>query len=549
MSNTTSPLARLWNLVREEQTDITSVYFYAALNGFIQLSLPVGIQAIIGFVLGGIMSTSLVLLISIVVLGVLAAGLMQANQMKVIEKIQQKIFVRYAFAFAERIPRLDLKQVNAFYLPELVNRFFDTVSLQKSLSKLLLELPTASIQILLGLLLLSFYHPAFIFFGILLLVTLWLIIYTSGSRGLRTSLAESTHKYALAGWFEELARVVQSFKFSLHTGLHLQKADEKAINYLAARQNHFRILLLQYRILILFKVVITAAILVVGVVLLLNQQINIGQFIAAEIIIITVINSVEKLIINLDGVYDVLTAVEKVSKLTDKPVETSGTYELLTAAGVGVQGTNLQFGYAPERPVLRDLSFSIQPDEKVCIGGQDGSGKSTLLKLLAGTYSDFGGSLLINGVPLANYDLVSLRSQTGILFPHENIFHGTLWDNIAMGNEAIDRAYVNYLAGRIGLMPFIGGLRQGYDTELDPGGVRLPLNVVRKILLVRALAHQPRLLLLEEPWQGVEEHYKAQIQELLLHELPGTTVLVATTDETFARRCNQTINLNPITNL
>jgi ABC-type bacteriocin/lantibiotic exporter with double-glycine peptidase domain len=529
--------------VREEQTDITSVYFYAALNGFIQLSLPVGIQAIIGFVLGGVMSTSLVLLISLVVLGVLAAGLMQANQMKVIEKIQQKIFVRYAFAFAERIPQLDLKKVNAFYLPELVNRFFDTMSLQKSLSKLLLELPTAMIQILFGLLLLSFYHPSFIFFGILLIATLWLILHLSGSKGLQTSLTESTHKYALAGWFEEMARVVQSFKFSIHTGLHLQKADAKAISYLDARKRHFSILLLQYRILIAFKVLITAAILVVGVVLLLNQQINIGQFIAAEIIIITIINSVEKVIINIDGVYDVLTSVEKVSKLTDKPVETSGTYQLETSGGVGVQGQNLQFGYDPERPVIQNLSFSIQPGEKVCLSGNDGSGKSTLLRLLTGSYKDFGGSILINGVPIDNYDLVSLRSQTGILFPHENIFHGTMWDNIVMGNKAIDRRYVNYLADRIGLLAFISGLKQGYDTELDPGGNRLPLNVVRKILLVRALAHQPKLLLLEEPWQGIEEQYKLQIQDLLLHHLPGATVVISTTEEPFARQCSQAIKL------
>ena len=543
MSTTISPLTRIWNLVREEQTDITSVYFYATLNGFIQLSLPVGIQAIIGFVLGGVMSTSLVLLISLVVLGVLAAGLMQTNQMKVIEKIQQKIFVRYAFAFAERIPRLDLKKVNTFYLPELVNRFFDTVSLQKSLSKLLLELPTAMIQILFGLLLLSFYHPAFIFFGILLIATLWLILHTSGSKGLQTSLDESAYKYALAGWFEELARVVQSFKFSMHTGLHLQKADHKAIAYLDARQRHFRILLLQYRILIFFKVLITAAILVVGVILLLNQQLNIGQFIAAEIIIITVINSVEKVIINLDSVYDVLTAVEKVSKLTDKPVETSGTYQLQPAGGVGVQGLNLRFGYDPEKPVIQNLSFNIQPGEKVCITGNDGSGKSTLLRLLTCTYKDFGGSLLINGVPIENYELVSLRSKTGILFPNENIFHGTLWDNIAMGNEAIDRLYVNHLADRIGLMQFIAGLRKGYDTELDPGGARLPLNVVRKILLVRALAHQPKLLLLEEPWQAIEEQYKLQIQDLLMRGLPGTTVIVSTPDEAFARQCHQTIKL------
>lgn len=543
MSNTISPLTRIWNLVREEQTDITSVYFYAALNGFIQLSLPVGIQAIIGFVLGGVMSASLILLISLVVLGVLVAGLMQANQMKTIEKIQQAIFVRYAYAFAERIPVLDLKKVDTFYLPELVNRFFETVSLQKSLSKLLLELPTAMIQILFGLLLLSLYHPAFIFFGVLLIATLWLILYVSGSKGLRTSLDESTHKYALAGWFEEMARVAKSFKFWMYTGLHLKKADARAVNYLEARRKHFSILLLQYRILIAFKVVITAATLIVGVVLLLNQQINIGQFVAAEIIIITVISSVEKVIVNLDSVYDVLTAVEKVSKLIDKPTETSGTYPLQPAEGVGVQGHNLCFAYEPGNPVIRDLSFHIAPGEKVCVSGSDGSGKSTLLKLLTGVYRDFGGSLLFNGVPLDNYDLTSLRSQTGILFLQENIFNGTLWENITMGNGSIDRGYVTLLSERIGLKSFISSLKQGFDTELDPGGNRLPLNVVHKILLVRALAHQPRLLILEEPWQAIEDQYKLQIQELLLYELPGTTVIVSTSVEAFARQCHQVINL------
>ena len=300
MDNVLSPVARIWNLVREERSDITGIYLYAIFNGLIQLSLPVGIQAIIGFILAGTLSASLVLLISLIIIGVLLTGLMQINQMKIIEKIQQKIFVRYAYAFADHIPRLDLKKVDAFYLPELVNRFFDTVSLQKSISKLLLDLPTATIQILFGLILLSFYHPAFILFGVVLVLLLWLILYATGTKGLKSSLAESSYKYAVAGWFEELARVVKSFKFSSGSQLHLKKADERTVNYLNARTKHFSILLVQYRTLVAFKVAITAAMLIVGVILLLNQQINIGQFVAAEIIIITVINSIEKIIINLE---------------------------------------------------------------------------------------------------------------------------------------------------------------------------------------------------------------------------------------------------------
>lgn len=539
MEQTQSPVARIWNLVQEEKHDITSIYFYAIFSGLIQLSLPVGIQAIIGFVLGGTLSASLVVLITLIVTGVLFVGLLQVAQMKIIEKIQQKIFVRYSFAFASRIPKLDLKKVDDYYLPELVNRFFDTVSLQKSISKLLLDLPAAMIQILFGLILLSFYHPAFILFGVILVLLLWLILYATGSKGLESSLAESTYKYAVAGWFEELARVVKSFKFSVGSQLHIKKADEKTVNYLQARTKHFLILVFQYKTLVAFKVAITAAMLIVGVILLLNQQINIGQFVAAEIIVIAVINSVEKIISNLDSVYDVLTSVEKIGKLTDKPIEQPGSYLLQASNGISLQAQSLTFGY-DDRPVVNNLSFNIKEGEKCSIAGSDGSGKSTLLKLLTGVYKDFSGSLLINHTPIGNYDLASLRSATGIFFLYENIFHGTLWENLTMGRN-VDKAYLDSLFQQTGLTSFLQSLPLGYDTELDPTGKRLPLNVVHKILLVRALAHQPKLLLLEEPWRGLDESYKASVQKLLF-ALPATVVVI-TNDETFIKKANQVIQL------
>ena len=539
MNHILSPVARIWNLVREERSDITGIYFYAVLNGLIQLSLPVGIQAIIGFILAGTLSASLVLLISLIIAGVLLVGLMQINQMKIIEKIQQKIFVRYAYAFADHIPRLDLKKVDSFYLPELVNRFFDTIALQKSISKLLLDLPAATIQIFFGLILLSFYHPSFILFGVILVLLLWLILYATGNKGLKSSLAESSYKYAVAAWFEELARVVKSFKFSSGSLLHLKKADERTVNYLSARTKHFSILLLQYRTLVAFKVAITAAMLIVGLILLLNQQINIGQFVAAEIIIITVINSIEKIIINLDSVYDVLTSVEKINKLIDKPVEGSGTYISETGKGISIKANDIGFGY-DDNPVLSGISFHIKAGEKVCIAGKDGSGKSTLLKLLTGVYNELAGSLSINDVPIGNYHLPSLRKEMGIFLLQESIFQGTLWENITMGKE-VNKEYLSNLVQQTGLIHFLQALPLGYDTELDPAGKRLPQNVMQKILLVRALVHQPQLLLLEEPWRGIDDPYKTNIRQLLLSL--EATVIVATNDEQFMPHAHQVIHL------
>jgi ATP-binding cassette, subfamily B, bacterial len=544
MSTVKSPLARIWALVQQEKSEFTQVYFYAILNGLIQLSLPLGIQTIIGFVLGAALSTSLVVLIALVVTGVLCSGLLQVAQMKIIEKVQQKIFVRFSFQFADHIPKLDLKKSDAFYLPELVNRFFDIPNLQKSLSKLLLDLPTATIQILFGVVLLSFYHPFFIFFGLILLLVLCGILYLTGQKGLQTSLAESRFKYAVAGWLEEMARVIRSCKFSAaQSGLPLQKADDQVTNYLEARKSHFRILLLQYRTLIAFKVLITAAMLIIGCWLLLNQQLNIGQFIAAEIIIITIINSVEKIIVNLDSVYDVLTSVEKINKLLDKPTEESGSYILPAGAKISVEMQQVHFGYYEDQLVLHDLNLKIGAGEKVCISGNDGGGKTTLLKLLTGGYLHFSGAILINGIPIGNYDLESLRSATGICFSTHDIFAGTLWDNIAMGNEAVDKAYVMQLVQHTGLQAFISSLRHGFDTELDPTGRRLPRNVVQKILLVRALAHRPALLLLDEPWHGLDDAIRERVQDLLLRHLPDTTVIIATNDAGFAAQCHQQVHL------
>ncbi len=541
MQKITSPVTRILNVVKLERKEITAVYFYAILNGLIQLSLPLGVQAIIGIVIGASMRASLIVLISLVVAGVLVAGIMQVNQMKIIEKIQQKLFVRYSFAFAEHIPKLDLKKTDNIYLPELINRFFDIPILQKSLSKILLDIPTASIQILFGLILLSFYHPAFILFGFILIILLWLILRYTGNRGLQSSIDESTYKYKVAGWLEETARVIKSIKLTKTNDLHLVKTDDLVTGYLVARNSHFRILLLQYNVLVIFKTVITAAMLIVGTLLLVNQQLNIGQFIAAEIIILLVLTSVEKLIMNLGSVYDTLTSVEKLSNLTDKPVEENGSLHLPpNSNGLKIEIKNLSFSFNNEKDVLKDISLQINPGEKICVKGKDSSGKSTLLRLMAGAYTDFKGSLLLDDVPLGNYDLDSVRSHMGVLINQQDIFNGTVWENISLGNDSISMQTVIDIAAKVGLNDFIAASKYGYDTMLDPTGKRLPRNVIHKILLVRALAGKPRLLLLDEPWQNFQNGYRQQIIQLL-NQIENTTLVVVTNDDDFATQCDKVI--------
>lgn len=538
-----SSFRKFLEILKYEKSEISSIYFYAVLYGLVQLSVPLGIQSIISFVMGGAISTSLILLIIFVIAGVFVAGLLQVNQMKIIEKIQQQLFVRYSFQYADVIPNFNLRKVGDYYLPELVNRFFDTIPLQKNISKLLLDIPGASIQILFGLILLSFYHPIFIVFGVSLLFILYLILRSTTSRGMETSLLESDYKYKVLGYLEELARVVTSFKFSKNKTHHLTKTDEYVVGYLNARTAHFKVLLFQYWALIGFKVLIISAMLIVGAYLLIDQQLNIGQFIAAEIVILMIITSIEKLILNLDKAYDVLTSVEKITKVIDTPTEKRGGIPLAAEGGVAISAQNLSFGYDGEEQLLKDVTFKIAKAEKICVQGAQGSGKSTLLRLLSGTYTDFGGNLLIEGIPVHSYDLYSLRSQTGIMLNQQELFQGTIHENICMGNVHVTYAELDTLAEITGLKPFINSKKEGYAYEIQPAGQHLSGRIIKKILVMRALIQHPKLLLLEEPWAGIEPVYQERIQQYLLHQTPDTTVIVVTANLQFTERCDKILSL------
>jgi ABC-type bacteriocin/lantibiotic exporter with double-glycine peptidase domain len=249
-------------------------------------------------------------------------------QLRISENLQQKIFIRSAFEFAYRIPKLKFNEIHNSQTSELANRFFDTISIQKGTSKLLIDFSSAFLQIFFGIILLSLYHSFFILFGIFLAILLYLIFKFSYQSGLDTSLKESKSKYKVANWLLELAKNNFSFKNPNHLEFALEKNNTLVNNYLGYREKHFSIIKRQFSQLLVFKALITSSLLLIGGFLVINQQMNIGQFVAAEIIILLVINSVEKIILGLETFYDVLTSVEKIGQITDLELENNNSAEL-----------------------------------------------------------------------------------------------------------------------------------------------------------------------------------------------------------------------------
>ncbi|MDF0692600.1 peptidase domain-containing ABC transporter [Aquirufa ecclesiirivi] len=538
-----NPIDRISKLVVDHKKEVTSIYLFSIVSGLVNLSLPLGVQSIIGLVMGATMVTSIYVLIFFIVLGVLLVGLLQINQMKIIEAIQQRIFTQYSYDFADKIPKMDLMKNDQYFIPEKVSRFFDIVNIQKGFAKLLLDIPMASVQILFGTILLSLYHPFFIVFSLVLLIMLVFILYVTSQVGIQTSIEESNHKYNVASFFSEIGRTLKSFKFSQGFALNFKKTDANVSQYLLARTKHFHVLLFQYRTLVTFKVVLTLITLSLGSYLLINQQLNLGEFIAAEIVILMVIGAVEKLITSLDSAYDVITGLEKIASVTESPMESSGQLELTSKQGLEIELKQLTFQFEPGKNILENLSLHITPGQKVSVLGTEGAGKSMLLRLLTGNYQSFQGSILINHIPVQNYSLASLRKHTGILLHGQEIFGGTVWENISLGQADISPEIIMETAKKLGFENFISHFPKGFDHVIEPIGKKTPQTIIKKILLLRAISGDKKLLLLEEPWNGLDQPSAQRLKSYLVNPDNQATTIIVSNDPEYVSASNQQINL------
>ncbi len=529
MKEKENPLRRLFLLLKPDRKEIRNVYFFAVLSGLMSLSLPLGIQAIISFVQTGQVSASWFFLVFLVITAIAFSGILNIFQMRITENLQQRIFVKSAFDFADRIPKIKLEELLKKYAPELTNRFFDTLTIQKGISKLLIDFTSTTLQILFGLILLSFYHTFFIFFGFILLLLLVLLMRYSAYSGLRTSMDESKFKYKIAHWLEEIAHSRLSIKMTGNPSFTLFKTDKLLQGYISSRESHFKVLTRQYSYLIAFKVLIAAALLLIGGLLVINQNMNIGQFVGAEILILLILSAVEKLILSFEIAYDVLTAIEKIGEISDLSLERNeGDFKLEFYKPIEIELQNLNFNNPIiQNPVLSNFSLRINAGEKIAVISDSTVSTQVLFSLITGIYSNYSGNVLINGLNIHSYPLQKLRDSIGTLMHFDQIITGTIEENICLGRDSLNREEVNRVVNLCGLDKDLHYFPNGLLTEINSDVRFLPKHIIKKIFLARSLFGKPKLLLLEEPLSDLNKLDSNELLKVFLNSKEAT-ILVST---------------------
>jgi ABC-type bacteriocin/lantibiotic exporter with double-glycine peptidase domain len=546
-----SPVRRLLSLMRRESPELWTIVIFSAVTGLMYLALPLAVNAFVSNLSFGTQSgpfmQGLVALAAVLFVCLAVAAALRMLQHSVAEVIQRRIFVRLGADLAHRLPHVDIEALDGVHGPELVNRFLDVITVQKSASMLLLTGINLLLSAVIGLTVLAFYHPYLLAFSLALVVALGCIVFIAGRRAVATSIEESRWKYQVVDWMQELARHPRVFKGAGGAEFAKARADDLVRGYLNARRGHFTILMRQIGGLLLLEVLAASALLVVGGWLVLSQQITLGQLVASEIIVSAIVASISKLGKQFEAWYDAVAAMDKLGHLVDLPLEREDG-EVVEPRGLGaaVEVRGLAYSRFGRSPAFSDLSFAIAPGERVALLGSRGSGTSSVLEILLGMRAPLAGQVLVDGLDTRAWNLPALRGRACIL-RSTDIIAGTIAENIRLGvdsfgGKSMTTAELQAAVEASGLGEAIRTLPDGLETTLVTGGLPLTGRQRARLLAARALAAKPNLLLLDEILDGHEGTLDT-LAKVLIDAPHPWTVIVATRDPRVAARCTRTIEI------
>jgi ATP-binding cassette subfamily B multidrug efflux pump len=267
---------------------------------------------------------------------------------------------------------------------------------------------------------------------------------------------------------------------------------------------------------------------------ILSGNLTIGILIAFTMFAQRFFRPIQDLSEKFNILQSAMAASERIFKLLDEPisVDNPAAPERITNPIGEIEFRHVWFSYknvaepADDDWILRDVSFRIPAGETFAIVGHTGAGKTTLISLLLRFYDIQRGQILLDGVDIRLLELQELRKQFGIVLQDPFLFTGTIESNVRLGTPGITRQQVEHAIWEVGLGDYVNSLPQGVATEVNERGSTLSVGQRQLISFARALAHNPRYLILDEATSSVDTKTELLIREALDRLLAGRTSLV-----------------------
>jgi putative ABC transport system ATP-binding protein len=539
-----SPRKRLFNFLHMESRELWLILAYSLAIGFLGLGVPIASQSLVNNIAFGALRQPLVVLCFLVLITLGFLAFMRSLQLMMVEMLQRRIFVKVSSETAQKLVHAQMAETEPRRLSELVNRFFDVVTVQKSAAFLLLDGLSLLLGALTGLLLLAFYHPLLLIFDIILLLSIAFILFVMGINGEPTSIKESAQKYEIAAWLEEIATHLLLFKTENGTRYANWKTHELLNHYLDARHVHFRVVLRQSVGTYILQAVANTALLGLGGWLVIEGQLTIGQLVAAELVVANVVNNFSKMGKHLETYYDLMAAFDKLGYLFDLPQEALSVSQLPNKEqGIQIEIENLNYKHPRNYKQIEQLNLVCQPGEKLALLGANTWECNTLLDILYGLYPPHHGLVLVDKQPLHQLQSNHYRSQV-VLLRQLELIEVSLLENLRLGDPELSRKDAQKLLEQVGLWERVQHLPQVLDTPISFNGFPLSTAEAHRLMLARALSMRPRLLILDGTIDRMDWHLDGPVAQMLFEHTSemNSTLIVATNQTEILQRFDRILS-------
>jgi ABC-type bacteriocin/lantibiotic exporter with double-glycine peptidase domain len=528
------PWQRLSALLRLERSDVLTLLAFALGVGLLSIVVPAAIEALVNTVAFGVLLWPVFVLSLVMFAFLLVAGVLRALQTFVAECLQRRLFVRTADAFARHFARAEMEAFDGRNPTDIVNRFFEVSTVQKSVATLLVDGIGVAMITVVGLAVLAFYHPYLLTFAAVMVVLVAFLLVGLGIGGVRSSIDESYSKFDMAAWLEEIAKCPHTFRFGRGGALALDRADHLAAAYVTARKRHFRVIWRQTLFALFLEAVGSTVLLGLGGWLVINRQLTLGQLVAGELIVTLVLSSLSKLGKYIEIFYDLQASLDKLGVLDQLPLEPDGG-EVLSpgSAPLAVVAEVIREGHPPQR-------LEVRQGERVAVQGPSGGGKTFLLEMLALLRVPKEGLLEFDGIDARSLDRATTRLQLAFVGRAET-FAGTVAENVRVGRDDLSAADVRRSLEMVGLADRVARLPQGVATPLASDGMPLSSNEISRLSIARALAGKPRLLLIDGLLDGLDILGCPELVTSMLDRAAPWTLVIATARNDIQERCDRVV--------
>ncbi len=531
-----TPQRRMLRFLKFEARDIWSLVIFGFVVGVLDLATPLAVEQMVTTI-GFASLTQPLIWLAILLFGILTlSAVIKGLQFFIVEILQRRIFVRIVGDLSERLPRLERAAMDGIHGPEMANRFFDVMTIQKSTASLLVEGLSLIIQSLTGLLLLALYSPYLLAFDIVLLIAMTGLLYLLGRNAVRTAIDESLVKYRLAHWLQDVIGNPTAFQVHGGGGLVVDRANRLTVEYLTHRRSHFIVLMRQTLFALLLYAVSISALLSLGVWLVLSGSLTIGQLVASVSVVVVVVGAFAKIGKSLESFYDLMAAVDKVGHLIDLP-----TLPPSRSLDAGVGPVEVRFrslsvqGGGHHALSIGDLT--IESGQRFAIIGEGECGKTILMQTLCGLRPPAGGLAEIGGVDSREVNRFADGSMVSIASEPE-IFRGTFTENLSLNRVSVTDAEVRAALQAVGLWDETLSLPQGLETMLQSGGYPLSSSQAIRLMIARAIATRPRLLLIDEVLDRLPPKMRMRIWERISDRRQPWTIVLSSSDPEIISQCD-----------